>query len=344
MPIEENLTYLQKVALRGEIAFALSTSAHTTEMKYRVYLILKEVDEIYRPLILDCVKEAVTFDESIIDCIYLEVLNDTVPVWLWVEEAIADIKMHLTIAEPTFSMLTGSKLSLNKKTERKNIIESAFIMFVREAMMISPEAAEQLLDQVSNDYDLEFLQKACLYLREGWSEIMNLKKERDLNDAPDELMSCLFNIKRMLSFAIETKSLNNIKKRSKNYQKITNQPLPTEDTQRNIVIQGNFTVDNAITHEQLSQYISDKIAELFEGPSSSPSKTSPSNTVYVVRKVFTDSGLYTDIRTCTTEEEAVNFVKKIVREYPELTNICEFQVHTEKKHDKEKNKWDTKNS
>ena len=60
MSIEENLTYLQKAAIKGEIAFALSTAAHNAEMKYRVYLILKEVDEKYKGLILSCVKESIT--------------------------------------------------------------------------------------------------------------------------------------------------------------------------------------------------------------------------------------------------------------------------------------------
>ena len=337
MPIEENLTYLQKVALKGEIAFALSTASHDAEIKYRTYLILKEVDEKFKPLIIECIKEAVTLDEDVIDRIYLEVINNTVPVWIWVDEVIADLKMPLKLADSGVPVLAGSRLSIDKVKERKNLIESAFLMFAREAIMLSPYAMEQLIETILNDYDLDFLESACSYLKGCLNEVKALKKGD--TEIPEELMSCLFDIKRALSFAVETKALSVLnkteKKINKRYQQITKQPLPTED----IVVEGSFAVDGTITHEQLSQYISDKIAELFEGPVTNTAKVTPADTVYVVKKVFTDSGLSTNIRVCRTEEEAIDFVKKIVREYPELMNTCEFQVHTERKNEKEKNQW-----
>lgn len=334
--IEEQLTYLQKAALKGEIGFALSTSSHDTEIKFRTYLILKEVEDKFKPFIIECIKEAVTFDETIIDRIYLEILNGTVPVWLWVEEAIADIKIHLNSAQISSSILTGLKLSIDKLQERKNLIESAFVLFAREAMMISPLAVKQLLEEVLEDNDLDFLQSACFYLKESCKEI---QKFRNSEEVPDKLMSCLFDIKKILSFGIETKELsrlNRFEKKQRTYEKITKQPLPTGE----VVAEGSFTVDNTFTSEEISQYISEKIAELFEGNVSTHSylkPKQPSNTVYVVKKVFTDSGISTNIRVCRSEEEAVNFIKKIIKEYPELTNVCEFQV--ERINDKEKNNW-----
>lgn len=337
--IEEQLTYLQKAALKGEIGFALSTSSHDTEIKFRTYLILKEVEDKFKPFIIECIKEAVTFNETIIDRIYLEILNGTVPVWLWVEEAIADIKIRLNSARMSFSVLTGLKLSIDKLQERKNLIESAFVLFAREAMMISPSAVEQLLEEVLEDNDLDFLQSACFYLKEGCKEI---KKFKNSEEVPVKLMSCLFDIKKILNFGIETKKLsrlNRFEKQQRTYEKITKQPLPTEITGE-VVAEGSFTVDNTFTSEEISQYISEKIAELFEGNISTHSYLKPkqsSNTVYVVKKVFTDSGISTNIRVCKSEEEAVNFIKKIIKEYPELTNVCEFQV--ERINDKEKNNW-----
>jgi hypothetical protein len=337
--IEEQLTYLQKAALKGEIGFALSTSSHDTEIKFRTYLILKEVEDKFKPFIIECIKEAVTFDETIINRIYLEILNGTVPVWLWVEEAIADIKIHLNSAQISSSILTGLKLSIDKLQERKNLIESAFILFAREAMMISPLAVKQLLEEVLEDNDLDFLQSACFYLQESCKEIQKFKNSEEV---PDKLMSCVFDIKKILSFGIETKELsrlNRFEKKQKTYEKVTKQPLPTEITGE-VVAEGSFTVDNTFTSEEISQYISEKIAELFEGNVSTHSylkPKQPSSTVYVVKKVFTDSGISTNIRVCRSEEEAVNFIKKIIKEYPELTNVCEFQV--ERINDKEKNNW-----
>lgn len=334
MPIEENLTYLQKVALKGEIGFALSTSAHNAEMKFRIYLILKEVEDKFKPFIIECVKESVTFDESIIDRIYLEVVNNSTPIWLWIEEVIADIKLQLTLADAGLAGITGSRLSINKVQERKNLIESAFILFARETSILSPHGTDQLLDEILNDYDLEFLHNACFYLK---NDIAELKQFKKIEDSPEKLMSCLFDIKRTLSFSIESKALsmlNKMEKKESQFHRVAHQPLPTEELKGNFVITGNFSSDTTITHEELSNYISEKIAELFEGHTH-PTNQNHSNTVYVVKKVFTDSGLSTDIRVCKTEEEAVNFIKKIIREYPELTNTCKFQVERVN----EKNKW-----
>lgn len=342
--MEENLTYLQKTALKGEIGFALATSAHDAEIKFRIYLILKEVEEKFKPFIIECVKEAVTFDESIIDRINLEVISNTVPVWLWIEEIIADIKLHLSIADAGLAGIAGSKLSINKVQERKNLIESAFVLFAREALILSPDSAEQLFDEILNDNDLEFLYNACFYLKTCCPEIRAIRKGA-VKEVPEELMSCLFDIKKTMSFAVETKALsalNRAERRESRYQKITKSPLPTSESHEEIIAQGSFTIDSTISHEELSNYISEKIAELFEGNNHTRTNTNPSTTVYVVKKVFTDSGLSTDIRICKTKEEAINFVKKIEEEYPELANTCEFQVHTEKVHDREKNQWGPK--
>jgi hypothetical protein len=343
MSIEENLTYLQKTAIKGEIAFALSTAAHNAEIKFRTFLILKEVEDKYKPFIIECIKEAITFDETVIDRIYLEVVNNDVPVWLWIEEIIADIKLHISMADAGLAGITGNRLSINKVQERKNIIESAFVMFAREALILSPNASEQLLDEIINDYDLEFLHSACFYLKSSLPEIRTIKGNT-ADDIPEELMSCLFDVKRMMSFAVESKALkmlNRAEKKEGRYRKITKQPLPTE-LNGEVIAQGSFTIDNTITHEELSQYISEKIAELFDGTPTirtSPAPK-PSNTVYVVKKVFTDSGISTNIRVCRTEQEAADFVKKIEREYPELARTCEFQV--ERVNDKEKNQWQSK--
>ncbi len=343
MTIEENLTYLQKVALKGEIGFALSTSAHDAEMKFRTYLILREVEDQFKPFIIECIKESVTFDESIVDRLYLEVLNNSVPTWLWIEEVIADIKLHLLSADNGYSMLTGSKLSINRAQERKNLIESAFILFARETVIISPAAAEQLIESILNDYDLEFLHNACFYLRSCCAELRQIKGAR-ADEIPEEIMSCLFDIKKTLSFSMETKALKALSKAEKKesrYQKLTKQTLPTSDNTPSISESSPLIIEGTITHDELSKYISDKIAELFEGAngtSSSPDK------VYVVKKVFTDSGLTTDIRECRTEEEAIDFIKKIIREYPELTNVCEFKVCAENREKHEKSKWKKKDS
>ena len=331
-----NLTYLQEVALRGEIGFALSTSAHDAEIKFRIYLILKEVEDKLKPFIVECVKEATTFDESTIDRIYLEVINNKVPVWLWVDEVISDIKLHLSIANSGYAGIADSRLSINKTQERKNLLESAFVFFAREALMLSPDAAEQLFDEILNDPDLSFLYKACFYLKSCCPEVRDIKGAK-AEEVPEELMSCVFNPKNLLSFRVETKALAELNRASQKERRRSR-----KNSSMNEVEQEGFVLNHDAFSEEFSRFISEKIDEIFEGHSNSSSKGEPTDTVYVVKKVFTDSGLSTEIRTCQTEKEALDFVKTVIREYPELANVCEFKVCLERKHEKEKNRWKPK--
>lgn len=324
MTIEENLTYLQKVALKGEVALALSTASHDTEIKYRIYLILKEVEDRFKPFIIDCLKGSLTFDEHIIDRIYLEILNNQVPVWLWVEEVIADIETHLSIANSGLSIIPDSKLSIDKLQERKNIIESSFMYFVRDAIILSPSAVEELLEKVLLKDNLDFLHEACFFLKSFCKEAKALAGENA--EVPEELMSFTFDAKRILSFSAETAGLEKLNRKAKKKVQSRNN---TTNLQGNFVIHGELDINNTITYEQLSNCISKKIAELFE-EAVAPSTVERPDTAYVVKKVFTDSGITTDIRICKTEEEAVNFVKRIVQEYPDITRSCEFRVQKER--------------
>lgn len=320
MELEDNLTHLQKVALKGEIAFALSSSSHDAEMKMRIYLILKDVEEEYKPFILDAVKEAVNFPEEEVDKIYLETLSNKVPVWLWVNNAIADMKASITLGETSYF---GPSLSINKKKERKKLVESAFVFFARKATIISPLACSQLLNSILEDYDLEFLHASCLYLKEGCAEIEAFKEDTDV---PPDIFKCEFDIREMLSLRMETDALNSLKE---GYTK----ELSVHQKYRKANKTKEVIVEKSISQEELSDFLSQKIAELFEGVTEPSRPSKPTNNTYVVKKVFTDSGMSTPIRVCKTKKEAEEFIQKIREEYPELEKTCKFEIKTVKNND-----------
>lgn len=314
MPIEDELTYLQKVALKGEIAFTLSTAAHDTEMKYRIYLVLKEVESKYRPYVLQCMKEAVTFDPEVIDRIYLEVLNGNIPLWLWIEEVIADIKIHLGLNQPELTSISvPNKLSIDKKQERKHLIESSFLDFTRRLVLVCPKAIEELISKILEDNDLEFLSNACFYLQSCCEEIKQRFGDDQEPIIPKTLMKEVFSIKEGLSFVLETKALDVINNKEANSR----------------------STHQILTPKEFTDFLDQQILSIFKNPPCAPSSTT-TDTVYVVKKVFTDSGLSTDIRICRTEEEAINFIKKIISEYPELSRTCEFQVYSTKNYENQK--------
>lgn len=314
MTVGDNLTNLQKVAIRGEVAYTVSTATHNAEIKYRIYTILKEVEEEYKPFLIEAFKEAVNFDEGIIDKLYLEALTDEVPVWLWIEKAIADIKESLYLTETT----SIGRASVNKIVERKKIIESAFVNFGRKALMINVDASEQLFDQVLEDNDLSFLHTSCFYLRSSCEEMRDSGTVQD--KVPEDLMECHFDIRDMLSLRVETEALDIFngnksepsfkpkKKIIKKTEKIDISPDMTEDDIKELVSQKMMSL--------LMDSIEEKPKRQFK---------------YVVNKVYNHTQISTTIRVCDTQEEAEKFIEKIKKEYPELQNTCEFFISKEKK-------------
>ena len=336
MSIDNNLTYLQKASLKGEVAYAVSTCSHDADIKYRLYLILKEVEDNFKPFIIEAFKEAVTFDEEIIDRIYLETLTDKVPVWLWIEKVMADIEVSIKLGD-TGSL--GAKLSINKINERKKIVESAFISFGRTAILINPSYAEELFNAILENKNLDFLSTSCFYLK---SLCKNALEKITEIKTKGNIMELEFDLKEILRISEETMTLeelqkNPLKKRQHMNPQLNNnnkgnskQPLEN----RTIIIEGK------ITPNELSEYISQRVIELFDGMTEHPvnhthgfndeTKNPNRQIKYVVEKVYHNSNLKTDIRECKTEKEAVEFIKKIREEYPELKGTCDFIIRKEK--------------
>lgn len=314
MVVGDNLTNLQRVALKGEVAYAVSTAPHDGDVKFRIYTILREIEEEYKPFLIEAFKEAVTFDEDIIDKLYLETLTNKVPVWLWVEKAIADMKEALRLTEIT----TMGRASVNKSEERKKIIESAFINFARKALMISPDASEQLFDKILDDYDLSFLHTSCFYLKSSCEEMRDSGKVED--KVPEDLMECCFDIRDMLSLRIETEAL-----------KMFNEEKPRRPKKKSkrVIKAESIDITPDMTEDEISELINKKVFAVFRGLI--PDELKNQKFKYVVNKVFNNTQISTTIRVCDTREEAEEFIAKIKKEYPELQNTCDFFISKEKK-------------
>ena len=312
MELNDKLTNLQRIALRGEIAYALSTCAHDAEMKYRIYVILKEVEEKYKPFLIQEFKDSTNFDEVIIDKIYLETLTNKVPVWLWIEKVIEDIKTALALVPAKDQ---GALISIDKPEERRKVIESAFISFARKALMICPDASEQLFNEMLKDIDLEFLHTACFYLLSCCDEVRDLGYAND--KTAEALLDCQFDIRDLLSLRVESEMLEPAKRRLS--KALSKKPKTEVKT---------IEINGSISREDLSKYLSEKIAELFEGTSDD------SDIKYVVKKVYKNTDISTEIRTCETQEEAEEFIEKVKKAHPDLQNTCEFIVCRTKKNGK----------
>ena len=330
MSANDNLTYLQKVAIKGEVAFALSTAIHDAEIKYRIYLILKEVDKNFVLPLIEAFKEDVTFDEEIVDQLYFESQREEIPVWLWIDKNIADIKESIKLSDASIAV---SKTSINKTEERKKLVESAFVFFARKSSMASPTATKELCLTILNDQKLSFLHASCFYILEGCDELL----EAFPNEVTDErILDCSFDIREMLSTVLETEALRKTTP-TKEPAKVIHEEAPTEKEisfkiKVNHIHTNGSSDQNENVEEFVSGVLSQKILETFkEFSSSEPSEK------YVVQKIFNDSQILTDIRTCDSEKEAREFIQNIKKQYPELQKTCNFIICKRKG----KNVWGT---
>ena len=328
MSIENNLTYLQKTALKGEIAYAVSTCSHNADIKYRLYLILKEINDEFKPLVVEAFKEAVTFNEEIIDRIYLETLSDKVPDWLWVEKVMSDIEVSIKLGDTGYA---GAKLDINKINERKKIVESAFISFGRTAILLSPSSAKLLFNSILENNNLDFLNTACFYLNTICDEA--IQKNPKANEVKKEIMELEFDIRGMLRVSAEMETLEELENNPlKNRKPVQPKREPKKPIQNETII-----IEGSITPNELSEYLSQKVIELFEEINQKePNRNEeerykkPTEIKYVVEKVWFDSGIRQDIRTCDTFEEAIAFAHQLEKEFPEQLSVSKFIVRKQK--------------
>lgn len=312
MGFQEGLTNLQRVALEGEVAFTVCTAAHDAEVKYRIYTIFKEVEEEYKEVLLQSFKDAVTFDESIVDKLYFEALTNKVPVWLWIEKTMEDLKESIRLADNV-----PSRLSTNKIRCRKKLVESAFICFARRALFLSPDACEQLFDNILDTNELDFLHTSCFYLKNCCEEVRDSGKVQD--EVPEELMECFFDIRDMLSLRLETEALYIASQKPQKRRRP--KPVKSEEIQ----------IETNLTEEEISELLSKKLMETFKGVTKPIKRKPPQHFQYVVNKVFNNTNISTSIRTCKTREEAEEFIEQIKKEYPELSDTCDFFISKEKR-------------
>lgn len=326
----ENLTELQKTAIKGQVSAMLSFSRANADLKIKIYRILKEADPTYKHLFLEAIKEAVTLsEEEIMKLLFMGSLNE-VPLSLWVEKTIDDIKYYLRIPDTSFR---NNNLALDKKQERINIIKSTFINFGRKVIMTSPKAILELIKSILDDNELEFLHSSCIYLQGGCFDVMNFKcypKNED-EKVSESILKYEFDPYDIMSIDTETECLNQINEGS----------MPNTDAEAEL--KGNFSTEPKVikvtridigndrmqlSQEELSQYLGKEILEIFNRiqPVQEQKSSDSSELRYVVQKKYKNTDIKEDIRQCKSEKEAMDFINKINKEYPELDRTCEFII------------------
>ena len=310
----DKLTYMQQIAVEGEIAFALSTAPHNAEMKYRIYLILKELREDLRPYVISTVRKITKFPEGELERVFWELTQEEPPLWLWIDRCIADFKLAIYGGELTNT--PESRLFVNKKEAKLLLIKSAFNRFIREVSICCSPAARQLLITVKEDRELEFLHPSCVFCLQ---ELQLLEMSRPPKaKIPFTIMDMSFDMKNLLSFIMETEALEKAKKAS----------AKVEDRAKNLMEKANAK-DKQGFIEALDEVISSVIGETIEelaGEEDEPTTDRKKPVKYIVMKRFKTSNLQIPLRDFDTRKEALAFVDELIKNFPELKKVCTFDI------------------
>lgn len=317
MKENDKLTYMQQVALEGEVAFALSSAIHNADLKMRIYIILKELKEDYRGYVIQAVKNIVQLPEEELERVILEVSQPEMPLWLWVDRCIADIKLAVFHSELTNTPET--KLAINKKKVKTDVVVSAFNKFVREILIRCSQAARELLIRVREDNELDFLHPSCVFCLE---ELRSFEEKHPPKaKIPFSLIEVGFNVKNILSFLMETDALEHFNKSS---EKVANKAKNLMEKAQKEDKQGFI--------EALDEVISSVIGETIENLATQEAEEKEEKPIkkvgarYVVMKRFTGSNFQVPLRDFKTRSEALVYVNELIENFPELKKTCTFDI------------------
>ena len=320
----EKLTELQKIAVKGQVSAILSFAKANADLECRIYRMLKEADPEYKEAYLGAIKETVSLsEEEIMKLFFMGSLGE-VPVSLWVEKTIDDIKYYLKVPETSFR---SPKLALDKKQERINIIKSTFINFGRKVVMTSPKAMMELIDKIQEDSELEFLHSSCVYLRGGCFEIMNFKCYND-EKIPESILKLEFDPYDIMTIGTETECLNNMDDADSSCSEAPKKERPSSPKVIKIAQINLGNEEQHLSQEELSQFLGQQVMELFNSihpinlneHNHSSNSSGTGRLTYVVQKKYKNTDIKEDIRQCDSEKEAREFIDKIYKMKPEIND------------------------
>ena len=143
-----DLTYIQRIALRGDIGKLISSICkYEEDDPYVCFMCLTIYGSELHEEVISILKEL--FDEEIVDRMYCYVQSRIIPYSIWVNKVIADF----------LSLLGCAELESDK-----DVIRSCFCNYLNRVKEVSLYACHVLLNSVLKKEELELIHKEAFYL------------------------------------------------------------------------------------------------------------------------------------------------------------------------------------
>ena len=140
-------------------------------------------------------------------------------------------------------------------------------------------------------------------------------------------MELVFDIKEILCYNVESTPLEELNKSPLKKRRPLQEKSKNPVSKKKVVkIEGN------LSFMELSDALNKGIKELLqEAEQEADEIEEPKAEVkYIVQRVFNDTTVTTDVMTCDTEEEALKFIEKMKKNYPNLLTTSNLIVHKRK--------------
>lgn len=305
---KNSLTFMQRAAIEGEVVHLIITSSGNAEILFKLYIVLKSSPEDVRPLLLECFKSLMSFPEEVYFKILAEISANKVPIWLWENLVIDDIKYAINHGE----VPEIDNLKLDKKALRKVSVKSSFILFCKRLCAYSINVPINLCRKILEDNELDFLHSSCFALINDLTEAaaFNIFPTEDTDENLTEILNTPFDARDLLSYQIEVRAMEQLD----TLEKIGNKGNKEDSSNENSYVQDVLSVIIDVHNKEIE---------------TGKKRRKP----FVVKKISNEEKAVITLKTFKSMQEAESYVDKVVDKSPDLMRTCTFIIEDFNKKD-----------
>lgn len=283
------LTMYQQVALEGEVAGLLYDITDETERKYLAFIKLALCEEKYLLVYKNEFKKYL--DEDVVNDLVRYRYMELIPVYLYVDKFIKEIK----------GMLGASCGNMKVLKYPVEVVKSKFIMVMRELLEYIPVTAKAILDGICRECsdDLDFIRPlGFALLQEAQIDVI---EQRVGFDVKVKILSTPMDKACITTLAVEEERLKRIARTAN---------LSQEEIVKNCM-------------DTLTSAVKGTIEAIMEAEQESAVQE---KLIYLVKKIDRATGQIVFTKEFETQEEAKNYIKGVVKDYPDIIKRFNFAV------------------
>lgn len=299
------LTIFQQLAIESEVASIIDNCANDIEKAYYTFMKFALVEEKY---LIAYKHEFMKYvDESVVnDCINYRYMQ-MIPAYLYVAKFIYDIKTMLGEECGTLRVLKQPQV----------VVKSKFVVFMRELLTYIPVTAKAIMDGIlrENDGDLDFLYPVMLVLKNDATPENDVIEQNVGYDVKIKLLSTPMSRLPILNIQAEEARMR---------KQASIESLGGEDKIKTILDGLLGFVKSSIENNEDIMTVSLQFGG--DAEDDGYEDETVEKLVHVVKKIDKASGKVVSVKEFDTQKDATDYIKNIVKDYPEIVKRFNFIV------------------